>query len=193
MRAAAIIPTLFLSSLAFSSAVLAECSIDKSPKKLSLDEVNSYYECAREELVKGYQSGDNELAKKYTSWKAGATGPGKVPGIHASRYLMTYINDIGHSTYVAYAPSGVNFPVGTIVAKESFKIKKGGKLKAGPLFLMEKVGLEKAPKADGWFYSVVNADGGDKKISQAFCHGCHQVYKAQDAMGYPVEAVRIKN
>ncbi len=186
---AALIPASVL--LAANVTFAAECAISKSPKELSLTEVGEHYKCARDKLVKGYQAGDNANAKAYTSWKPAATGPGK-PGFHSNRYLMTYVNDIGYDTYVAYKPSGVNFPIGSIVAKESYKIKKGGKLKPGPLFFMTKVGVEEAPKTDGWLYSGVKGNGKKFKVSQKFCHGCHVAYKAQDAMGYPLPELRIK-
>lgn len=182
---------LMLGSLAVSQQALAACAIDKSPKDLSLDELGSYYECVKADLAKGYQGGDNAVAKAYPNWKAGATGPAK-PGFHSNRYLMTYVNDIGHSTYVAYASSDVDMPIGSVIAKESFKIKSGGKLKAGPLFIMEKVGVDKAPEAQGWVYSAVKASGKPMSVKQSFCHSCHQAYAEQDALGYPVPDVRIK-
>lgn len=182
--------TLALATLVFSGVAAAECTIDKSPKKLSLDEIASHYACIRSSLVEGYQKGDNPIAKAYTDYEAGATGPAK-PGFHSNRYLMTYINDIGHSTYTAYETSGVDMPVGSIVVKESYKIKKGGKITAGPLFIMEKVGKEEAPKAGGWLYSAVKKNGKPMKVSQSFCHGCHQAYSAQDALGYPVPDARL--
>jgi hypothetical protein len=182
---------LFFGSLMLSHQALSACAIDKSPKDLSLDEVSNYYECVKADLAQGYQGGDNAVAKAYPNWKAGATGPAK-PGFHSNRYLMTYVNDIGHSAYVAYAPSDVDMPVGSVIAKESFKIKSGGKLKAGPLFIMEKVGVDQAPKAQGWVYSAVKASGKPMSVKQSFCHSCHQAYAAQDALGYPVESVRLK-
>lgn len=178
------------STILFSSMGFAECAIDKKVSDLSLDEIQTHYECIRPDLVTGYQSGDNPVAKGYTDWKAGATGPAK-PGFHTNRYLMTYINDIGYSTYVEYATSDVVMPIGSLLAKESYKIKSSGKIKAGPLFIMEKVGVDQAPKADGWLYSAVKANGKPMKVKQSFCHSCHQAYKAQDAMGYPVPDVRL--
>lgn len=184
---------IFLAAVLLASPALsfaADCTLDKKPADLNVDEVSSYYECIRGDLVAAYQKGDNPVAKAYTEWKAGATGPAK-PGFHSNRYLMTYINDIGLDTYTAYATSDVDMPVGSLVAKESFKIKKGGKLKAGPLFIMEKVGKDKAPKAGGWVYSAVKANGKPMKVKQSFCHSCHQAYAAQDALGYPAVDVRL--
>ena len=185
---------LSLSMIAFTNFAQAaeKCTITGSHKEQSIEQVNEYYKCARPALLEKYQSGDNEFAKKYTSWKAVQTGP-SAPGFHSGRYLMTYVNDIGYDQYVAYASSNVDLPIGTYIAKESFKIKKGGKLKAGPLFSMEKVGLEKAPKTDGWFYAGVKTRGTTWATSQSFCHSCHKNYSAQDSLGYPGLDVRFKN
>lgn len=178
---------------AFSQTAYAACPLPEGKKveDLTQEEINAHYECSRDELVKSYQKGEQALALEYTKWKAGATGPAK-PGWHSNRYLMTYVNEIGHSTYVQYK-AGIEFPIGTIAIKESYKIKKSGKLTKGPLLAMEKVGLEKAPKTGGWYYSGVTRNGGKMGVSQKFCHNCHQNYAFQDYMGYPVESVRIKN
>jgi len=176
-------------SSAYANA--ADCSLDKKAKDLNLHEINTYYQCVRTQLVNDYQRGDNDIAKAYSHWKPAATGPAK-PGFHSNRYLMTYVNDIGHSTYTAYASTNVNMPVGSIIAKESFKIKSKGLLSAGPLFFMEKVGVDIAPKTSGWRYSAVKKNGTPMKVGQTFCHSCHQAYSAQDSLGYPVVDVRLK-
>ena len=181
---------------AMSNPAYAACALPEGKKvdDLSQEELNAHYECSRDELVKSYQKKGNELALKYTEWKAVATGPAK-PGVHSNRYLMTYVNPIGYDLYVQYKIGpDVEFPIGTVAAKESYKIKKNGKLKKGPLLVMTKVGNDKAPKTDGWLYSGVKSSGGTFKVSQKFCHNCHQAYTPiQDSLGYPVEAVRIKN
>lgn len=153
------------------------------------DTATDIYLQNRDALIQGYQSQGAPLTKEYSDWKAAASKPAK-PGIHGNRYLMTYVNDIGHSTYVEYAPIDVTMPVGSIVAKESFKLS-GTKFKPGPLFFMEKVGIDKAPKADGWFYSRVKQNGKPMKSSQRFCHGCHKAYSGQDALGYPALEARL--
>jgi len=154
---------------------------------LSDEEVNKIYLEARADLIAGYQQGDNADADAYSEWRPVSTIPA-APGVHAKRYMMTYVNDIGYDEYVRYASQGVNMPVGSIVAKESFKIKgKSKKFSPGPIFFMEKVGIEKAPKTDGWFYSRVKANGKPMKSSQKFCHSCHEAYSGQDALGYPVK------
>ncbi len=176
---------------ALSNPAYAACPLPEGKKvaDLSQEELNAHYECSRDELVKSYQSKDNEIAAQYTGWKAVATGPAK-PGVHSNRYLMTYVNEIGYADYVEYK-TGFDFPIGTVAAKESYKIKNNGKLKKGPLLIMEKVGKEQAPKTGGWIYKGVKANGATMKVSQKFCHNCHQAYAFQDFLGYPVAGVRL--
>jgi hypothetical protein len=175
-----------------NTAYAADCATDKKISDLTQEETNTLYECFRAKLVADYQSGDNEYAKEYTSWKAVSSGPAK-PGVHSNRYLMTFVNSVGVDAYTEFKTSGVNLPIGTVIAKESFKIKKKGKVKAGPLFFMEKVGVDKAPKTGGWLYSGVKGNGKKFSVSQKFCDSCHKNYKEQDYVGYPVESVRVTN
>ena len=184
---------LSLSMVVFTNAAqAAECTITGSHKEQSLEQVNEYYKCIRPTLIEKYQSKGQENAIAYTQWKPVQTGPA-APGFHSGRYLMTFVNDIGYDQYVKYESVDVNFPIGTYVAKESFKIRKGGKLRPGPLFFMKKVGIEKAPKTDGWWYGGTKTSGAKWNVSQSFCHSCHKNYLFQDAMGYPAPDVRFKN
>lgn len=165
------------------------CLLSVASIKAETSDINEVYLQNRDELIQGYQSQGDPLSIAYSEWQAGATMPAK-PGIHGNRFLMTYVNDIGHSDYVKYALTGVDMPIGSIVAKESFTMR-GGSFKAGPMFFMEKVGIDKAPDADGWFYSRVKANGKPLKSSQKFCHSCHKAYAGQDFLGYPAPEVRF--
>ncbi|PCK07781.1 MAG: hypothetical protein COA42_12605 [Alteromonadaceae bacterium] len=184
----------FLLALALATATsfaVADCELGKSPKSMSTAEIGEHYKnCVRDDLIVGYQAKKDPLALEYTSWKAVATGPAK-PGMHGGRYLMTYVNDTGFAEYVKYNSTDANMPIGTKIAKESYKLKKKGKVKAGPVFFMEKVGKEMMPKTDGWKYSAVKPSGKVMKVKQGFCHGCHKIYPTQDFLGYPVSDVRL--
>ncbi|MFT7559994.1 MAG: cytochrome c2 [Flavobacteriales bacterium] len=152
--------------------------------------VNASYNAGRDELIRAYQAHGNELSKAYIEWGAAATAPAK-PSVHGNRYLMTYVNDLGFSEYIKYANSDVAMPKGSIIAKESFKLKKNGSLKAGPLFFMEKVDTEDSSEFGGWLYSAVKPNGKPMKVKQTFCHSCHVAYQGQDFLGYPAVDVRL--
>lgn len=153
--------------------------------------MNTYYACVRDDLVAAYQRAGNDYAYAYADWQAAATGAAK-PGFHSNRYLMTYVNDVGIEQYPRYSSTDVIMPVGTKIAKESFKIRGKGRLVIGPLFFMEKLDADAAPESGGWRYSAVRASGKPMKVSQKFCYDCHKTWSDQDALGYPALEVRIR-
>lgn len=177
-------------ALAAAPASAAECVAPKPADELSGAEIQEIYDCIRDSMVAGYQKGGDEVAMAYTGWKAASKLPAK-PGFHGERFLMTFVNDVGYDTYVQFRDDGVKMPVGTIVAKESFKVGKGNKVKRGPLFIMTKVADAEAPDTGGWIYGGILPNGKTMKFKQSFCHDCHGNWDTQDSLGYPVEDVRV--
>ena len=173
-----------------STAYADSCTAPKPGPELSPDEMTSLYECLQPKLTKAYGKKDHEVGSVYASWAAASLRPA-APGVHSGQYLMTYVNDIGYDEYVKYLNDGAQMPVGTIIAKENFTIKKSGKVKNGPLLIMTKVGAE-AAETGGWIYSGVKPNGKNLKVDgKGFCHACHQAYPTQDFLGYPVQDARI--
>ncbi len=157
---------------------------------ISAAAVNELYETSRTALMAGYQQGDNPIAAEYASWEGTATGPA-APGVHSKRYMMTYVNTVGHSEYIKYSSQNPTMPIGTKIAKESFTVKGEGEFRPGPLFTMEKVSADEAPDTNGWLYARVNTNGRPMRTSQKFCHSCHEAFSTQDSLGYPVRQVRL--
>ena len=153
-------------------------------------ELSQLYADSRPQLIAGYKKGDNKIANEYETWQEASTIPAN-PGVHSSRYMMTYVNKTGHSTYTQYGTQNVKIPVGTKIAKESFMVKGDNRFSPSPLFTMEKVGLDKAPETNGWVYERVNRNGRKMITSQKFCHACHDAFKHQDSLGYPVKKARL--
>ena len=176
--------------MVLSSAAYAECTTQTAVDDLEAAEVQTLYDCIKEKMRTGYAAADNAWAKEYTSWGATATLPA-APGTHGGRHLFTFANDVAFDEYVKFADERGPMPTGSVLAKESFKVTKKGKVKAGPLFFMEKVAAGNADEFGNWVYSAYNPKGKPMKIKQKFCHDCHGKYSAQDALGYPVPDVRI--
>ncbi len=84
-------------------------------------------------------------------------------------------------------------PVGSVLAKESYKLSKKGKPRRGPLFIMTKVAAGEADEFGNWVYSAVQPNGKVMKIKQGYCHSCHVAFADQDSLGYPDEDVRLSN
>lgn len=189
------IRTLTLAAIAatgFASAShAADCvAANEDPWELTESEVVTLYECMADKMVVAYTKGDNAVAPVYRDWAVTATRPA-VKGSHQERFLLTFANDIAAPEYLKFAEEGVAIPVGGILAKESFRVRGEGVTRVGPLFIMEKVGLDQAPDTMGWFYSGVMPNGNELRISQAFCHDCHVSWESQDALAYPLEEVRV--
>ena len=179
----------------FAGPAAAACTAPAAAEDLTADQAAAVYDCMKAEMLAGYSKGPKrwikaEYVKDYRGWTAASTAPA-APGVHGDRFLMTYVNDAGADAYLAFAEEGVDMPVGTVVAKESFTIGKGGKAKAGPLFLMEKAAKGASPQTNDWYYMMVSAGGAPVAVPvvQA-CHGCHAGYEDTDGMGYPEESVR---
>lgn len=189
------IRTLTLAAIAVTglsgAAHAADCiAANTDPWELTDAEVNTLYACMSDKMVEGYTKGDNPVAAVYRDWAATATRPA-LEGSHQERYLMTFANDLAAPEYLKFAEEGVEIPVGGILAKESFKVRAEGVTAVGPLFIMEKVGLDQAPDTMGWLYSGVLPNGKPLNFQQAFCHDCHVNWESQDALAYPLEEVRI--
>jgi hypothetical protein len=176
--------------LGFSGIAQAACTTTTAKDDLTDAQVVELYECIKGELREGYTSQGNERAKAYQSWGAASTVPGGV-GNHGSRFLTTFVNDIGYLDYVKFNDVDAKMPVGTLIAKESFNVSKKGMVKKGPLFFMEKVATGTADEYGNWVYSAVQPKGKPMKIKQSFCHNCHGNFEGQDALGYPEEEYRI--
>lgn len=180
-------------ALTAGTASAQDCtSAEVDPFEIDDAGVVALYDCIKDALAAGYAKGDNEVAKVYRTWAATATRPG-VAGPHGNRFLMTFANDVAAEQYLKFEDEGVVMPVGSVLAKESFKISKKGKVRRGPLFLMTKVAAGEADETANWVYGGVQPNGKPMKFKQSFCHNCHEAYEDQDSLGYPLEEVRVTN
>lgn len=181
--------------IALASTASAEtCAVDvEDPFDLEGAQITEIYACIQAKMIEGYTKGDNEIAAAYRDWAPTATRPA-VAGPHGNRLLMTFANDIAAEQYLKFEEEGVVMPVGSVLAKESIGInKKKKEARVGPLFIMTKGEAGAAPDAGDWIYSAVQPSGKPMKIKQSFCHDCHSGWESQDALGYPLEEVRISN
>jgi len=163
---------------------------DKPADDLEAADIDVLYDCIKDQLLEGYQSGDDEVAQEYRNWQAASVAP-RAPGPHGERFLMTFVNEVGYAEYVKFAEEGAKMPEGTVIAKESFKLNKENKVTRGPLFIMTKVGEGEVAETADWVYAGVQPNGKPMKFKQSFCHDCHGAFEDQDALGYPDPDVRV--
>ena len=175
------------------------CTTEKSRDDLTPANAQALYDCIEASLIEGYsRAADVPGVPDFRSWKLVTTAP-LVSATHGSMFVNHWVNDAGADLYTRWEEmGGARFAVGTILAKESFRIDKKGVVRRGPLFLMEKVADGEAP--DGWVYTRLfpngkyqrtNGPGSDK---MAFCHDCHAAtIEEQDAAFFPPEEYRVSN
>lgn len=183
-------------AFAGSAAHAAECDPGKAGDDLTHEEAQAVYECISDKLVAGYRKGGKRWIPKshvddYRDWTKVSAAPA-APGMHSNRFLVTWVNATGADAYMDYAEDP-DIPAGTLIAKESFTVTDGGKVRNGPLFLMEKVAAGTSPETMDWYYMMVGANGRPQAVNvMTACNECHmEVFGHQGGLGYPVEEVRV--
>ncbi len=175
---------------AMAPSYAEDCLAPKAAAELSAEEMQILYDCLHPKFVAAFGKKDHEVGAAYGDWKAVSKQPA-APGVHSGQHLMTYVNDVGYDQYIKYNTDGTEMPIGTVIAKENFKIKDSGKIEWGALLVMTKVGDE-AAETGGWIYSGVKTKGKKLKVdAKGFCHGCHIAYPGQDFLGYPIPEMRV--
>ncbi len=188
--AATAVAALFMTAPA---AHAVDCPVAEGTDRWELndEEVVALYDCIKDWMAESYAAEGDEIGSSYRDWAVTSTRPA-VAGAHSERFLQTFANDIAAEQYLKFEEEGVEMPVGSMLAKESFGINaKKNILRRGPLFIMEKVGLDEAPDTMGWLYSGLQPNGKVMKVKQSFCHDCHVGWEAQDALAYPLPEVRL--
>ena len=176
----------------------AACSAGKPAADLTAAEAQAVYDCLAADMHAGYNKGSKRWipashVSDYRNGKLANVAPA-APGFHGDRFLMTWVNDVGHAEYVRYADERGPMPAGTLIAKESFSVNDKGEARAGPLFIMEKVAAGTSPESNDWHYMMVAPNGVPQAVPvMQACHACHAGFEGSDGLGYPVEEVRLGN
>ena len=175
------------------------CEAGKPRSEITTADAQALYDCLADAMFAGYNTGDKrwipeEFVADYRDWTPVNTAPA-APGFHAERYLSTWVNDAGAEEYLKYLEERGDMPEGTLIAKESFEVSDDGVAKAGPLFIMQKVGEGVSPETNDWYYMMVSARGKPVAVDvYAACNVCHQdLFGQRDGMGYLIEEVRVGN
>ena len=176
----------------------ADCMTDKKRDALSAAEAQALYDCIAPSLIAGYSKAEGVPGLDFRDYKLVTNAP-LVSATHGKMFVNHWVNEAGAALYTQWeGMEGQKFPVGTIFAKESFRISKKGEVKRGPLFLMEKVADSEAP--DGWVYTRLFPNGkyqrtnGPKSEKMGFCHDCHAAtLEDYDAAFFPPEEYRAAN
>ncbi len=147
------------------------------PANLTNDQAQEIYASVLPQIRKIFEDSDIGSARNYTRWKKYNSTP-YISATHGARYVDNYANKIAAD--YGKLKKGETYPVGSILAKDSFSVTSDSQVYPGALFLMEKMtrGFNK-PSGD-WRYTMVLPDGsvfgmtnGENSENVEFCIGCH--------------------
>ena len=163
--------------------------------ELTADQAKAAYACIKATMAEGYAKSGNQWAMSYTAWKNYAARP-YVSDTHGARFVNNYANERGAS-YGLFEEAGPA-PEGTVLAKDSFTVT-GGRVRAGPLFLMEKMAAGFNADTRDWRYTlilpsgaVLGRTGGEGSKNVGFCAECHLSVEEQDSKFFLDEAYRAR-
>lgn len=151
--------------------------------KLADAQAAAEYEKIFPKLKEAYPKSGLAASTQYFEWERFNTTP-YVSGTHGKRYVNNFANDIAAPEYGKYE-NVKQMPVGSVLAKDSFKLTKKGDIKPGPLFLMEKMPIGFNEESRDWRYTLVQPNGkimgetnGTNSDKVKFCYGCHNAMGA---------------
>lgn len=168
----------------------------RNAARLSKEEASRIYGEMAEEIYNSYGAGSRETTPLYRDWGLYNTAPYR-SATHGARYVNNYANDVAKD-YGRYEEAGT-FPVGSVLAKDSFSVSKEGAVDIGPLFLMEKMPSGFNRVSGDWRYSMILPNGeffgetkgrGAQKVE--YCIGCHLTKEDLDHVFFVPEDVRIR-
>lgn len=166
------------------------------PAKLSPQRAGEIYAIVRQALQAGYARSGNAAAGSYQGWRRMNTAP-YLSATHGNHYLNNYVNEIGAAAYGRFEKAG-KLPVGTVIAKDSFSMTRGGEILLGGLFVMEKMPGGFNDVTGDWKYTLIQADGtlfgetngtGSKRVE--YCVECHLARKHQDHLWFLPKRYRV--
>jgi hypothetical protein len=135
------------------------------------------------------------IAAAYQDWQRYSTRA-YVSDTHGGRFVQNYGNASARN-YGNYENLG-RLATGSVLVKDSFVVR-GGKVAAGPMFVMEKMPQGFNADSGNWRYTLVMPDGkvigttnGKGSGNVEFCYGCHMLAEDTDSAFLLPEEYRVK-
>ncbi len=160
-------------------------------------EAREAYACIGAVMAEGYAKSGNRWAVSYRSWRNVAARP-YVSDTHGARFVNNYANDVGADNYSLFEEAGPA-PAGTVLAKDSFTVGAGGRVGAGPFFLMEKMEAGFNADTGDWRYTLImpngrtiGTTGGKGAARVGFCADCHLGVEEYDSRFFLDEEYRVQ-
>lgn len=167
----------------------------RNPARLSGEEAERLYGELKQKMAKGYGISQLPGTASYLNWKRYNNVP--YPSVsHGNRFVSNYANPAARA-YGRYEQAG-RLPVGSMLAKDSITVGKGGVAMPGALFLMEKMPAGFNYVSGDWRYTMIMPDGsifgitnGDGSERVKFCISCHLAVEKQDHLFFMPKEFRV--
>ncbi len=166
----------------------------RNPEPLDAERAAELYAIVREAMRVGYPLSGSQVARDYQSWRRYNSTP-YLSATHGNHYLNNYANEraLGYGDFEAAG----RFPVGAVIAKDSFSVTTSGGILLGPLFIMEKMPQGFNYVSGDWKYTLIRPDGvlfgetngpGAKRVE--YCISCHLARERYDHLYFIPKDVR---
>ena len=156
----------------------------RNPAALTPAEAEQIYSLIRGALGKGYRLSELNVGREYQHWKRYNTAP-YMSVTHGNHYLNNYANSVA-ARYGRFEEAGT-FPVGSVLAKDSFTMTESRGIVLGPLFVMEKMSPGFNYVTGDWRFAQILPDGtllgetnGRQSERVEYCIGCHLAVQQHD-------------
>jgi len=166
----------------------------RNPATLDGEHAEAVYRDLADEMQAGYGASGDPVAGSYGGWRRYNSAPYR-SSTHGNRYLNNYANAKA-AAYGRFEEAGT-FPVGAVIAKDSFAVTQDGEIHAGPLFVMEKMPAGFKYVTNDWRYSMIMPDGSVYGVTDGvnserveFCIACHLAREKFDHLFFVPEAFR---
>lgn len=166
-----------------------------NPADLSASDAAALYVILKDVLRAGYMRSGHTVGQKYQNWQRYNTAP-YLSVTHGNHYLNNYANPVADA-YGKFEKAG-EFPVGSVVAKDSFTAVESGEIVLGPLFVMEKMPAGFNYVSGDWKYAMIMPSGdifgetnGENSERVEYCIGCHLAVEQQDHLFFVPRTYRV--
>ena len=166
----------------------------RDPADLDAAEAEAVYRELKDDMAGIYALSGDAIAAAYQDWPRYSSVP-YLSKTHGQRYVSNYGNRLA-ADYGRFEDAGA-FPVGAVLAKDSFAATAAGAIFPGPLFLMEKMQPGFSNASGDWRYTMIMPDGaifgmtkGEGAERVEYCIGCHLARERYDHLYFPPEGYR---
>ncbi len=167
----------------------------RNPARLPPLQAERIYRIASQSMRIGYATAGMTAIDGYQNWTRYNASP-YLSSTHGNHYVNNYANARAEK-YGLFENAG-RFPVGSIIAKDSFAVTQSGLIVLGSVFIMEKMSAGFNYVSGDWRYTMIRPDGrilgttGGKNSDRVqYCATCHLFRAKQDHLYFIPKKFRV--